>query len=142
KRFDDWHDGCGSYRSVFFSPDGKSVSGTGDKIFRKWSLETGDVLAKKPEMGQLNEKAVLARDGKRIVIGYQQGMSVREASTGGEIRSFKPYQASNSYSIAIAPDGRRAVHASELIQVWDVATGKEVWRVKMPGAKPDAGNPL
>jgi hypothetical protein len=132
RKFDDWHNDVGAYYSVFFSPDGKSVSASGTKIFRKWSLETGEVLAKKPEMGQLNEMAVPSRDGKRIVTGYQQGMSVREAATGAEIRSFKPDLAQNASSIAISPDGRRVVHASQLIQLWDIDSGKELWRVKMP----------
>jgi hypothetical protein len=126
----------GSPNSVFFAPDSKTVSAVGNtaenNVLRQWSIETGEMLSEKRTNGNYLQAARSA-EAKRIVdFGSQPGISVIEAATGAQIRTFKPEFAPNKSAIAISPDGRRAVHASQFIQLWDVDSGKELWRVKMP----------
>ena len=36
------------------------------------------------------------------------------------------------HDIAISRDGSKAIHLSQFLQMWDVPTGKELWRFNIP----------
>jgi hypothetical protein len=38
----------------------------------------------------------------------------------------------NHYDVAISRDGSKAIHQSQFLQMWDVPTGKELWRFNIP----------
>lgn len=133
-RFDDWPTPWGTYWSVFFSQDGKSLSAAGENaIFHTWDLQAGRLT--KPLI-RPNDKevcfAVSSADGARLATGRQQLISVWDGMTGRRLRSLRPYGAINGWAIAISSQGRLVVHASQFVTIWDVETGEEIWRRQMP----------
>lgn len=80
-------------------------------------------------------------DGKLVVTDDQ----IWDAATGKKIRTLplpplKERQRSTSFRFAFSPDSRQiAIHRFDDMVLVEVATGKEVWVVKLPGRKPYYG---
>lgn len=132
--FDQWPDVTGSYDSLFFSPDGKSLSASGSLgVFHTWSLDSGRLVRPlaKPDANEAGTAKRSAK-GDRIVLGRQKSMSVWDAKSGRRLWSVRPTHAVNGYDLAISPDGRLAVHSSGSLVVWDVESGKPVWKRNHP----------
>jgi WD40 repeat protein len=69
---------------------------------------------------------VFAPDGKTFVsTSITDGVSVREAATGGELRRLKPVREIAFAGLALSPDGRTIATAAAggAVRLWETATG-------------------
>ena len=129
-----------------FAPDGKTIVSAGDPALedkenvRLWDADSGKLRStvKKAE-GSLIWSAKFSPDGRHFVTERRSGPPERkvdlvlwDTATGGEIRAFQRYTRSLA-DVHFSPDGKHLVCAAgNMINVWEVATGKEVWWEPFP----------
>jgi WD40 repeat protein len=72
--------------------------------------------------------ACFSRDGTRILTATKKTMLLFDAKDGSELRRFEGEHTGNITSVALTPDGKRAVSASRdwTLTVWNVETGKDL----------------
>ena len=108
----------------------RAISGGNDHTVRLWDLATGRELCRF-DSHQHNVEAVAALpDGRHALSGYYDGtLWLWDLETGAEIRRFQA--ADGLRSLALLPDGRRAIAGSDTtIQLWDLETGRELRRIE------------
>ncbi|MFN0069847.1 MAG: WD40 repeat domain-containing protein [Limisphaerales bacterium] len=127
--------------SAVFSPDEKLVlSCSSERALRLWDLETGKEIRQFQGHTSNVFRAIFSPDGKRILsCGMDGTMRLWDTATAKEVRTFEPGSYVNT--IAIAPDGRRALSATGTrslnadrtitakgitLKLWDLETGKEL----------------
>jgi WD40 repeat protein len=115
-----------------FSPDGKQVVTAGGRIIRVRELSMGKVLWH-VDLGEPNGvwRVAYSPDG-RAIVSTGSSMRMWDAVTGKELQPFLT-DAKGIRGIAFAPDGKKllTVKADETVRLWEIATGKELWRRKM-----------
>jgi WD40 repeat protein len=100
--------GCGyQVMSVAYSPNGKSLaSGGGDKTVRVWDVASGREVQRAVREGAVWSVAY-SPDGKSLAFGN---------------------------AVAYSPDGRSLASSASPVVVWDMASGREVWRLQASDA--------
>jgi len=136
KEFDDWGEGAGAYESVVFLSDGATIWASAelsDFAIQAWNVASGERV-KVPVTPSARESGMLARseNGRWLVIGEQQTISCWDTTSGECLWSYRAHEAMNHYDVAISRDGSKAIHQSQFLQMWDVPTGKELWRFNIP----------
>jgi WD40 repeat protein len=116
--------------SVAWSPDGKSLASGGPDGVCYWEAGTWRQTGRRDGPGDYNLGIVVSPDGKLLASG---GMSdtlwLWDRASGKEVRTFANKKTYRSRPIAFSPDGTRLVAFVEHLAVWDVATGKELYRI-------------
>lgn len=123
-----------------WSPDGKTLATGGENsTLYFWDVKTGKRLPdlERPFISIYDIE--YSPDGRYFAIGTSKlvGVSLWDARTGKLVRTFKePYPISKGAHVsgfAFAPDGNTLyVPNSKIMQVWNVASGKLVRKIKMP----------
>lgn len=138
--------------SVAFAPDSRTVvAGSRYAPIQQWEVTTGKWrrLFRGYVCGFRCSDAVFSPDGKTIAGGDGEAGTVKiwDVASGRVLHTFdkprdekNPRFPHNAEHILFSPDGSRLYADSGpvgLIQVWDVATGREVQRIKI---KDDIGS--
>jgi WD40 repeat protein len=117
-------------RNVGLSPDGSTLICV-HRNFKLsfWNPANGKLLSETEEFPEAahDVPACLSWDGKLAAVSGFSGGTIRlfDTATGKRVKSFEGAQGGGH--VAISKDGRRLVHRGEhRVQVWDVATGKEM----------------
>ncbi|KAL5485796.1 hypothetical protein ACEPAI_6838 [Sanghuangporus weigelae] len=110
--------------SVAFFPDGKRiVSASGDGTIRIWDANNGKLVLELPQIRSSSGIFLpVCTDGKRIISGTDS-ICIWDAETGERVSGPR---IENVISVALSPDGRRIVSASEYdtISIWDTDSGE------------------
>jgi RNA polymerase sigma factor (sigma-70 family) len=130
-------------RSLVFSADGKVILSHGGGLLRLWDAATGKQRAQFSVPRHWgDDQAHLMPDGKTVVLLAQDSpsdtLSVWDLTRGKEVRSVKLPVRREGLSLtrgnALSPNGRLcALHTLEGVQIFEVATGKELYRLPMKG---------
>jgi WD40 repeat protein len=123
----------GSFDSAVFTRDGKVVIGADGDGAGLWDAATGRPLMRLAGLSGRLFSVAVSPDDKQIASCNQNGLILLwDRMTGKELRPFKIDSRFGGY-VAFSPDGKRlACGGEETIGLWDVGTGKEVWRIKTP----------
>jgi len=113
---------------VAFLPGGEqALTVWADGEIRTWALKNGRRISS-IQVPPLYSACPCA-DGKRIVIGTQEGpIHVWDLSTGKEIVGLKGHEGNVLSVVDFSPDGSRIVSCGDdqTLRVWDAKTGKEI----------------
>jgi WD40 repeat protein len=133
--------------SVRFAPDGKTLlSISGDAVSCLWDAATGKELRRRVlrdeeiarSAGSMRfQTALMAHDGKHLVLGDHSSLRLFELARGREVCSFMPTPQSSNPAAAFSPDSTLLATASfdhqtraSTVHIYDVSTGQEVKRFK------------
>jgi hypothetical protein len=133
-------EGNGRAKTLALSADGKrALSGHEDGYLNLWDLHRGKLIRSfpgaKPKWDRIHSVWLLP-DGKRALASQQNSVKLWDISAGKVLRTFR--RKWGTEVIAVSPDGKRAVsikgdgtvgHRNSLI-IWDIATGKTVFRLE------------
>jgi WD40 repeat protein len=120
---------------VAFGSTGKTLSSWGsDGTVRTWDLTTYKEVGC-GRVAAFSEDFAVSPDGRRAAVSQEFALSLRSATTGGEIRSIRTPK-SPFLTFAFTPDSRtilfQGVTETELLLgFYDTATGKEIRVVPM-----------
>jgi WD40 repeat protein len=108
------------------------ASGASDATIRLWDAE-GTCTAVLP--GHASDVEALAFQGERLVSYGADGVRTWLPAQREKLRTFRGHT-SYAYGVAFSADGTRLVSVAwdRTLRVWDVATGDEVAREKLPAA--------
>jgi WD40 repeat protein len=108
----------GWFRSISFSPDGRTVvcaTGRGAKV---WQTETGTLVTEFAEAEDVYD-ARFSPDGKRVILAFDEKACIRNVETGERIAVLRGHK-SLVTSAVFSPDGSRGATASwdRTVRIW------------------------
>src|SRR5262249_28397114 len=123
-----------------FSPDGQTLaSGDRDGLIHLWDVATGKESRTFPRIHERAERArttvssiAFSPDGKIMASGYEGAILLWEVATAQEIYRLRAEEFKGGFGpFAFSPDGKTlAAQRSGIkesgVQLWDIATGKEI----------------
>ncbi len=116
---------------VGFLPDGKTLISAGGDQFSLWDATTGRELRTFADKPGSDRGTALSPDGAMLLtVDRDRVIHLWDAGTGRNVRrivSEQPWAGSCAFS----PDGRTlASNAFDAVRLWDVASGKELRRIR------------
>ena len=122
-------------------PAGKVLTTAGqDGLIRRWDLTTNREIPLATGFHKA-VRAVFTADGRRVVVGDVMGtIDVFDARTGRKVQEVPRWRdGTDWYTFAVSPDGRTlvATRPEGKMLWWDLAAGKELATMKLPGPVPD-----
>lgn len=129
--------------AVAFNPDGESLLVAGSETARTWDIATAKETARfsyGKDYGTDLLTSAISPDARFLAIGTKMGTAkVWDSISGQELASMQHDRAVRS--VAFGSDGRFLVTISgqltmgarTLVHLWDIATGRERWRLRAEG---------
>ncbi len=119
------------------SPDGKllALAAGNDGVmptFRLWDVDSGQEVPEVPAPASTVRALAFAPDGKLLALADAQGLSLRDATSGREVRHLA---AQAGGAVAFSPDGKvLALGNGSSVDLVEVASGKALRRLTTPAA--------
>jgi DNA-binding beta-propeller fold protein YncE len=114
-------------------PDGRPRFSEGSKRVRVWNAKTGEEVAVLRGHAKWAAAVAYSPNGRHVASAGSDGIRVWDPGSEQEVR-FIPDgpEESGGAGLAYTPDGRRlaAVCRDRAVAVWDVETGRELFRVR------------
>jgi RNA polymerase sigma factor (sigma-70 family) len=142
KRLHDFEAHKHEIQVLAFSADGKSLaSWSRGRTIHVWDVDKAkgrllDVQLQLDVMPLDHMCAAVSPDGKRVFVGCDDGrVRVCETASGKQVRSIEAHAKPVS-AVAVSHDGKTLATGSwgdDTVRLWEVATGKEVRRLALPG---------
>lgn len=129
QRFD--HEDGSDVWNAQLLPGGKELLTCADNYVYRWSLETGEQLAKYNLRGTTLRLAVLP-GGKRFVAATRSNRAeLWDIENAAMVHAYKGHT-SSVYGVSVAPDGKRVVTCSEdkSIRIWDTESGELLHKIE------------
>ncbi|HZT80137.1 MAG TPA: WD40 repeat domain-containing protein, partial [Gemmataceae bacterium] len=125
------HGTAGARRLAFAADSKLLVSGGFDGNVVIWDVATGKQVRRCAGNHGCVYALHLSPDGKMIVAGASDGaLHLFDFATGKEVRKIQDQPQGAVYAAAFSPDGRTVASGdSSTARLWEVATGREIWRV-------------
>lgn len=135
-----------------FTPDGKAIIGSNGSTLVVWSIDTGTELFRLPASDLQGGAAfpavrVFSADGRVLAVGSSGVLRVYDLKAGKELAKFDT-GTTRTGTLSISADGGRVAvgwgrdsqsdlinpNARDVAVVWDVASGRELFRVRQEEA--------
>ena len=121
-------------RGLALAADGKTlVSASSDKTCRLWDLTTYKEIKRFGTEKESVESVAITPDGAYVLAGNDVGViTVFDTKTGAVKSKYDKHDGTMVYTILTSADGKTAYSGArdKDIHVWEVATGKEIRRLK------------
>lgn len=122
------------FNSFTISPDGKKIATTSryGGYLKLWDVNSGELLweVRSAVDSEFYDRASFSPDGKTIVASGNMGISLRDASSGRELKKLTG-EASNIYSIALTNDTKMlAIGYFGKIKLWDLSGTNGIKTIK------------
>jgi RNA polymerase sigma factor (sigma-70 family) len=110
---------------IWFTPDGKVLSSSPAQLPHAVDLQTG----RKVEVAALRRfdtdtQLSLTPDGRTVLVASNKGVIVWDLKANKEVRTLK----GAGEEVVLMPDGKSILTNSGVLQRWELATGKPLWR--------------
>ncbi len=109
-----------------FSPDGKLLaSASADGQLRLWDAATGKFLRLLPQHHSPVRSVLFAADGKHLIAGSHDRISLCDIALGAEVRQFSGHNGTIR-ALALSPNGRLLAGAGPdgTVRLWEITSGK------------------
>jgi len=120
----------GLVRAVALSPDGKRLAtGRQDGRLELWEAQTGDLIADLLPAGPGIMLVTFSPDSKTLAALTDATITLFDVASGTELRHF-PTGAPDMYDVwgaTFSPDGTQLAIGTNVVSVFDVATGDSAW---------------
>jgi WD40 repeat protein len=133
----------GGVWALAVSPDGKQLLSSGeDKVPRLWSVEPMREGRAITERAEASRFPVFSPDGRQVLSGAADHTVVLwDLASGKDVRRFEG-GTGLANGLAFTPDGRYILAiSSDSLLAWETATGKRLYRNKVPRAVGLAASP-
>ena len=117
-----------------FSPDGRFLA-AGTRVVRLLDLSSGKLAREFRTPFEIAISPTFSPDGRLLAANWRGMLSVWDVATGAELRRLGQFELTTSGGIAFSPDGRyvAARNSTGLIAIYDLASGKAVLQLGLPG---------
>jgi WD40 repeat protein len=107
-----------------------------------WNLATGEEVWRYTDCIGPAFQVAFSPDGKRLAVGANEnGVYLLDAQTGRKVHELRG-AAGGDQDVAFSPDGRRLLSCGdEMMNLWDLETGKELCRFRAHLDSPLGGEP-
>jgi WD40 repeat protein len=121
--------------AVAFSPDGKKMASSDEKVIKLWDFGAGRELLTLAGRVETVNSVAFSPDGKTLASGGNEPtVKLWDVATGQQVRVLAAGRFVVS-TVAFSPDGKRLAGTDHrTVSLWDAGTGRQLWAGDAEGA--------